>query len=236
MTSIFDIDAIQNSHNIDPILPFAIASGDWQMDCDRELCDRVFQHKLPSPLIRFYQWSTPTLSLGYHQSRESLPAIPDNINVVQRPTGGRAVLHQACGPTADLTYCIVARDLGRNRRQVYTSLCQFLVDGLGKLGVEVEFGSGGRGYIGEASCFRTATTADLCWRGKKVVGSAQWWRQTTVLQHGTILLGPDRQQWEAVLPGSSAGIVGINEILQTAVTVEEAIAAFSQAARERFGV
>ena len=153
--------------------------------------------------------------------------------MVKRPTGGRAVLHQASGPTADLTYCIVARDLGRNRRQVYTSLCQFLVDGLRNLGIEVGFGGGGRGYIGEASCFRTATTADLCWQTKKLVGSAQWWRQTTVLQHGTILMKPDRQLWESVLPGSSAGIVGINEILQTDVTVEEAIAVFSQAAREQ---
>lgn len=234
MTSIFEIDAIQSNTFTDLILPFTVASGKWQMACDRELCERVFQQQLPSPILRFYQWQTPTLSLGYHQKPESVPYIPNTIDIVCRPTGGRAVLHQATGPIADLTYCIVARDLGRNRRQVYEFLCQFLVDGLRNLGVEVGFGSGGRGYIGEASCFRTATAADLCWRNQKLVGSAQWWRQTTVLQHGTILLNPDRPLWESIIPGSSDAVIGINEILESAVTVEETIAAFSQTARVRF--
>ncbi|MEM9534140.1 MAG: lipoate--protein ligase family protein [Cyanobacteria bacterium P01_E01_bin.45] len=220
------------------ILPFTVASGDQQMTRDRELCNRVFERVVSAPILRFYQWTRPTLSLGYHQKTESLPAIPEHLtralDVVRRPTGGRAVLHQASGPDADLTYCIVAHDLGMNRRQAYTYLCQFLIDGLQRLGVTADFGDGGRGYIGEASCFRTATSADVCWRGKKLVGSAQLWRKQTVLQHGTILLDPDRTLWETVLPGSSQQVIGLNEILIQSVEVEEAIAAFSQAATQWF--
>ena len=220
------------------ILPFNIASGEHQMARDRELCNSVFEQALSAPILRFYQWERPTLSLGYHQSPESLPAIPNPLaqplDIVRRPTGGRAVLHQASGLSADLTYCIVARDLGMNRRQAYTYLCQFLIDGLRLLGVDADFGDGGRGYIGEASCFRTATSADLCWQGKKLVGSAQLWRKQTVLQHGTILLDPDRSLWEAILPGSSQQVIGLNEILKQPVDVEDAIAAFNQAATQQF--
>lgn len=207
---------------------------------DRELCADVFERAISAPALRFYQWTRPTLSLGYHQTPDSLPVAPDrltqHLDLVRRPTGGRAVLHQASSPSSDLTYCIVARDLGMNRRQAYTYLCQFLKDGLRLLGVNADFGDGGRGYIGEASCFRTATSADLCWHGKKLVGSAQLWRKQTVLQHGTILLDPDRALWEAVLPGSSQQVIGLNEILQQPIGVGEAIAAFSQAATQCFAV
>ncbi|MEM9566744.1 MAG: lipoate--protein ligase family protein [Cyanobacteria bacterium P01_E01_bin.34] len=220
------------------ILPFTVASGDQQMTRDRDLCDRVFEGAISAPVLRFYQWKQPTLSLGYHQQKESLPAIPEHLSreldIVRRPTGGRAVLHQASGPNADLTYCIVARDLAMNRRQAYTYLCQFLIDGLQRLGVTADFGDGGRGYIGEASCFRTATSADVCWQGKKLVGSAQLWRKNTVLQHGTILLDPDRTLWETVLPGSSQQVIGLNEILEQPVCIEDAIAAFGQTATHCF--
>lgn len=221
------------------ILPFTVASGEEQMARDRDLCDRVFERAISAPILRFYQWAKPTLSLGYHQTPESLPVVPahlaQHLDLVRRPTGGRAVLHQASGPNADITYCIVARDLGMNRRRAYTYLCQFLVDGLRHLGVEVEFGSGGRGYIGEASCFRTATAADLSWQGKKVVGSAQLWRHQTVLQHGTILLQPDRPLWESVIPGSSREVVGLSEVLNRSVAATDVMTCLSRAAREQFG-
>ena len=221
------------------ILPFTVASGDQQMSRDRELCERVFERTISAPILRFYQWKRPTLSLGYHQTPDSLAAISEqfaqHLDLVRRPTGGRAVLHQASGPHADLTYCIVARDLGMNRRRAYTYLCQFLVDGLRHLGVELEFSSGGRGYIGEASCFRTATAADLCWQGKKVVGSAQLWRQQTVLQHGTILLQPDRPLWESVIPGSSREVIGLSEVLHRPVAAKDVITCLSRSAREQFG-
>jgi lipoate-protein ligase A len=68
------------------------------------------------------------------------------------------------------------------------------------------------GYQQRLSCFATATTADLVWQGLKVVGSAQLWQQGVVLQHGTILLAPDRDQWDKVLPGSGLRLKGVWEI------------------------
>jgi CheY-like chemotaxis protein len=52
-----------------------------------------------APALRFYRWSRPTLSLGFHQ--RFLPAHwrelarSGAIELVRRPSGGRAVLHGA---------------------------------------------------------------------------------------------------------------------------------------------
>ncbi len=206
------------------------------MAIDRWLLDRVEMGEMEGPVLRFYQWAAPTLSLGFHQKLSSLPKGVGELDVVRRPTGGRAVLHQATGELGDLTYGIVADGLGTHRRRAYERLCQFLRRGLLDLGVEVSFGEGGRGYVGEASCFRTATAADLCWRGRKLVGSAQVWRRQVVLQHGTILLQPDRELWERVLPGSSQGVVGVNEVLSNPVEIDRAIATLTHAASDCLGV
>ncbi len=173
---------------------------------------------LNQPILRFYQWSAPTISLGYHQ-RERLDS---TLAQVRRPTGGRAVLHQAGGEYADLTYAIAWPQLPR--RDAYAWLCRFLVVGLANLGREVQLGTASRGYIGERSCFRTTTAADLCWQGKKVIGSAQVWQQGSVLQHGTLLLAPDWDLWEQVMPGSTAQVTGLPG-LTPRVVIEALVAA-----------
>lgn len=189
--------------------PWVCQPGELAMATDRLMLTR--SRLLNQPILRFYQWSEPTLSLGYHQLGDSVSQAVTQpaIATVQRPTGGRAVLHQAGGERADLTYAIAWPQLPR--QNAYAWLCQFLVQGLATLGFELSLGhSRSRGYIGERSCFRTATAADLCWQGKKVVGSAQVWQQGTVLQHGTILLKPDWQLWEQVLPGSTSQVIGLD--------------------------
>ncbi|MEO0852955.1 MAG: lipoate--protein ligase family protein, partial [Cyanobacteria bacterium J06648_11] len=105
------------------------------------------------------------------------------------------------------------------------------IRGVAALGVELEFGRAGRGYVGEASCFRTATAADLCWQGRKVIGSAQLWRGSAVLQHGTILLDPDRAVWDRILPGSSQSIAGLTKARGSAFEIVEAVAGLTEAAR-----
>jgi lipoate-protein ligase A len=208
------------------------------MATDAWLFRQVHEAIAPSLVLRFYQWDRPTLSLGQHQRVDSLPNLSSTRQLlwVRRPTGGRAVLHQASGEGADLTYCIVAKGLGTHRRRVYEHLCQFLHRGFARLGIDLTVGSSHRGYVKEASCFRSATSADLCWQQRKLVGSAQYWQQGTVLQHGTILLQPDRAFWERVLPGSSQGVVGANEIASQPVAVAELVQILTEAASESFGI
>ncbi|MEO1134554.1 MAG: lipoate--protein ligase family protein, partial [Cyanobacteria bacterium J06639_1] len=206
------------------LLPFVIQSGAVQMATDDWMLERVRAADAPAAILRFYQWSQPTLSLGFHQKTRSLPASLPNLDIVRRPTGGRAVLHQATGERADLTYSLAIANARGSRHEVYQQLCEFLIRGVATLGVELEFGMAGRGYAGEASCFRTATSADLCWQGRKVIGSAQLWRGSAVLQHGTILLDPDRAIWDRVLPGSSQRVVGLTEAGTEPFEISKAIA------------
>ena len=133
------------------------------------------QHRLgfhPSAL-RFYTWSPPAISLGYHQRNWSdhwseLTWRGQTINLVRRPTGGRAVLHQG-----DLTYAIITSGLTGNRTEAYKTLCQFLIEGWRSLGVSLFYGEAGRGYIHNPDCFNTATAADLVTvNGSKLIGSA----------------------------------------------------------------
>ncbi len=101
------------------------------------------QHKLGllPPTLRFYTWSAPAISLGYHQSNwpeywQQLTWQGVPLELVRRPTGGRAVLHQG-----DLTYAVVTSGVCGSRVQVYQELCEFLIQGWRSLGVELHYGN-----------------------------------------------------------------------------------------------
>lgn len=174
------------------------ASGAKHMAIDSWLLDQHLAGQQPSSL-RFYTWKTPTISLGYHQRQ-----FPDHWNhleykgqpveIVRRPTGGRAVLHQG-----DLTYALVTSGLSGSRQEIYRQLCQFLITGWQDLGVQLSFGRARRDYIKNPNCFGTATAADLVTDdGYKLIGSAQVYRQGCVLQHGSIRLRPDSELYSQV--------------------------------------
>jgi len=169
------------------------------METDNSLLDCHSQNlnqSVDSPtILRFYRWTPPAISLGFHQKqypdRWNAIAQKHHLDIVHRPSGGRAVLHKG-----DLTYSVITDVNGdnfrRSHREVYEYICQFLIDGLKKLGVSLEYGQAGRGYIHNPSCFSTATNADLVIAdGRKLIGSAQVYRHNSVLQHGSIAIAPD---------------------------------------------
>ncbi|PSN17719.1 hypothetical protein C7271_16240 [filamentous cyanobacterium CCP5] len=173
------------------------AAGTVQMAIDAWLLDQFCQGHFPC--LRFYTWERPTLSLGYHQRRwpQSWAEIPD-LDIVRRPTGGRAVLHQG-----DLTYALVMEQPRGRRSQVYRDICRFLIEGLAALDMPVDFGGDGR-YRDNPNCFGTSTAADLVDlnKGSKRVGSAQVWRDGGLLQHGSILLRPDSALFQQIFQQS----------------------------------
>jgi lipoate---protein ligase len=74
-----------------------------------------------------------------------------------------------------------------------------LIEGWRSLGVKLDYGNLGRGDSGQANCFQTATQADLVTEsGIKLIGSAQAWQHTTVLQHGSMQIHRDLQLWNTV--------------------------------------
>lgn len=175
------------------LIPFLEASGSVQMAIDRWLLQQHLSGNYPSTL-RFYTWSPPAISLGYHQKQypqhwENLTWKGQTLDLVRRPTGGRAVLHQG-----DLTYTVVTSGLVGSRLENYHQICEFLVQGWRSLNVQLNYGTAGRGYIHNPNCFATATGADLVLpNGAKFIGSAQLIKGGAILQHGSMRLQPDAE-------------------------------------------
>ncbi|MEH2456668.1 lipoate--protein ligase family protein [Nostoc sp.] len=220
------------SNQIWRLIPLLEAAGNVQMAIDLWLLKQHQSGKHPSTL-RFYTWSPPAISLGYHQRQypeywQHLTWQGQKLDLVPRPTGGRAVLHQG-----DLTYAVVTSGLTGNRLQVYETICEFLIQGWRSLGVELHYGTAGRGYIHNPNCFGTATSADLVLPdGGKLIGSAQLRRGGTILQHGSIRLQPDAELFTQVFGAESFTDVQLPQSL----SIEKIIAALVIAASDRFNI
>ena len=222
--------------NVWRLIPLLEAPGKIQMAIDRWAIEQHQLGFLPSTL-RFYTWSPPAISLGYHQHRypeqwQNLSWQGVSLDLVQRPTGGRAVLHQG-----DLTYALVTSGLSGSRIQAYQQICEFLIQGWRSLGVELHYGLAGRGYIHNPNCFGTATGADLVLvDGTKLIGSAQLRRGKAILQHGSIRLEPDAELFKQVFGVEAFTPVQLPQAQRGEDLIHTVIDALVVAACDRFGV
>jgi lipoate-protein ligase A len=212
------------------LIPLLNASGNVQMAIDRWLLEQHQSGKHP-PTLRFYTWSPPAISLGYHQRQypecwQNFIWRDQQLDLVRRPTGGRAVLHQG-----DLTYAVITSGIAGSRLQIYEKICEFLIQGWRSLGVELRYGTAGRGYIHNPNCFGTATGADLVLLdGAKLIGSAQLRRGEAILQHGSMRLQPDAALFAQVFNTESLTTALIPQNL----SLEKIIAALIAAACDCF--
>ena len=140
--------------------------------------------------LRFYTWSTPTLSLGRFEDESVIDmarAREDGVRVVRRPTGGRVVLH-----CEDLTYAVTTRrGAGPGGLESYRMIAECVARGIARLGIEVrlERSMGVKSEVRRKPCFVSASRYEILHRGRKVAGSAQKAGINAVLQHGSIPLG-----------------------------------------------
>jgi len=206
-----------------------------------EVLLRLHERGESPPTLRLYQWRPPAVSLGYFQRRHRLDhgaCRRLGLEVVRRPTGGRAVLH-----LDDLTYSVVAGDpeeLPASPAAAYRLLCEGLRAGLRLLGVEAEPGREALKPPQPEVCFLRQTAADIVHRGRKLVGSAQTWRGTSLLQHGSIVLKPQAQALSAVFGAEEqaleARLTSLSEILGRTVEAEEVGQAIREGLASLLGV
>ena len=168
-------------------------SGKFNMDFDMELVSNF----LGSPLLRIYRWSPYCISLGANQDFSSIDtekADVDNLDIVKRPTGGRAILH-----AEELTYSVVyPLSFENSSKKIYREINLALKCGL--IGynqmlenIELEniqpnfpsFYKNAKSTL----CFAVSAMNELNYNGKKIVGSAQRKIGNVILQHGSILCG-----------------------------------------------
>ena len=164
------------------------------MQIDSDLLNFAIENRLEEPIFRLYGWSPACVSLGRNQNDEFLDLEflkSKNIDVVRRLTGGRALLHDK-----ELTYSYVCSvsslKNGESVVKSYKEISQFLIDGFDKLGIKLEFPLDKSPSAKFAYCMSISTGADLCFQGKKLVGSAQFRKDGYILQHGSILLDYDK--------------------------------------------
>ncbi len=148
------------------------------------------------PTIRFYRWRPACLSIGYAQSMVREVDLDrcrqEGVDVVRRPTGGRAILHDR-----ELTYSLVASDsnplVSGGIVESYRKISAGIVAGLRRLGADASAtqGRGGPPSARTAACFDAVSHYEVTVNGRKIVGSAQMRRQGTILQHGSLLLQVD---------------------------------------------
>jgi lipoyl(octanoyl) transferase len=159
-------------------------------------------------VLRVYGWSAPTLSLGRNQRavgvyRDDLMTDQD-IGVVRRPTGGRALLHHR-----EVTYSVTAPCAGDEPLlAAYASINALLISALKALGVPVAIAdpAGRSAAPTDLPCFAEPARGELTLGGRKLVGSAQWRDRGALLQHGSILLDDDQSSIPGLMrePGDDA--------------------------------
>ena len=162
-------------------------TGKKNMEIDSLLFEKAIYENAKEPILRFYSWFPACVSLGKNQSESTINkkyCKKNNIDIVRRITGGRALLHQD-----ELTYsfiCSVDFLKDTSIKKSYEIISGGLIEGFKKIGLDVNFGNQ-KPDLNHNYCMLLSTGADLNYNNKKIVGSAQYRARGYILQHGSIL-------------------------------------------------
>jgi lipoyl(octanoyl) transferase len=174
-------------------------TGADNMKYDEQLAQRLLTSDHPF-IVRVYGWSPSAISLGWHQNIgeiDEAKCSAQGIDIVRRPTGGRAILH-----SDEVTYSVAMIASQKSVLSVYQQISEALVLGLKELGADVALEKSQPHFPSvyktpsSVACFASVARYEIHIGGRKLVGSAQrrFARsdgREVVLQHGSILLGQD---------------------------------------------
>lgn len=198
------------------IIPYETRTGKENMQIDSDLLDFAIKNELKEPIFRLYGWEPACVSLGRNQKDDFLDyelLNSKNIDVVRRLTGGRALLHDN-----EITYSFICPESflqnGSHIVSSYKEISQILIDKFKKLGIDLDFGASKPIKTGFDYCMLISTGADLCYKEKKLIGSAQCRSHGYILQHGSILYDYDKNLLEEIFKEkvSTDEITSIKEI------------------------
>ena len=195
--------------------------------------------------LRIYGFTPPCLSLGRLQPESDVDLVAcasDGVDVVRRPSGGRAVLHDQ-----EVTYALVCRTtdplLGGHVLESCARIHAAVARGLETLGIHAVENAPSADLRGaaiqaaaSADCFATPAAHELVdSQGRKLVGSAQARYRGALLQHGSVLLEPPRAATYLLRTAARPG-TGIRQLLGRPVTRDELGNALAAGFRAVLGV
>ena len=170
-------------------------SGGFNMKRDLDIAGNISPDET---VLRLYRWKPYCISLGANQIKNEIDFKKTDeagIDVVKRPTGGRAILH-----AEELTYAVIMPlSEGSSARNIYRDINLALLEGLKKFDIRLaeagleenqpDFPEIYRKESKSTLCFAVSAKNELKFGGKKLVGSAQRKLGRVILQHGSILCG-----------------------------------------------
>lgn len=197
-------------------IPFEVKTGQENMQIDSDLLEYAIKNQLKEPIFRLYGWSPACVSLGRNQKSDFLDLAflkQNNIDYVRRLTGGRALLHDN-----EITYSYICPasflENGENVVNSYKEISKILIAALKKLDIELDFGGIKKVNGHKDYCMLVSTGADLCYKNRKLIGSAQFRKEGYILQHGSILYDYDKELLEKIFKEEvdTSSIISIKEI------------------------
>ncbi len=209
-----------------------LRSGAENMEIDRKLMDAFldgrFQEKYgrESCLWRFYAWQPFAVTMGYNQDMAGIDlekCRSAGIDVVRRPTGGRAVFH-----ADEFTYSFFI-DTALDNAELYKAVHEVIRLALRGLGIDAGFcrstlrEAKTDGAAGSVSCFTASARHELQVDGRKLVGSAQRRTRGVLLQHGSLPLSGRHKELSGLIacPGSTGAAEIRQEMERKTVSLED---------------
>ena len=199
----------------------------------------------PLPVLRFYRWKPPGLSLGNAQAVKGVIDVEfcasEGIGIVRRITGGNAVLHDR-----ELTYSFIVDEslVPASIQESYKYISSGILRALSLLGLDATMNNAVENGEKSAVCFQEPSWYEILVNGKKLVGSAQKRTQGKVLQHGAVLLDSDITRYshcflshsEKMVASLSERMTSIHNELRKAVSYEELSRAMQWGFEEALGI
>lgn len=191
------------------LIKYSVHNGFENMQFDSDLLDNAILCKSNYPIFRLYGWNPMCISLGRNQKCDFRK---EGIDIVRRLTGGRALLHDN-----EVTYSCVCPisyiPNGDSIMQSYKYISGILIGFFRTLGIKLDYGENKKVSTHYDYCMLLSTGADVCYKGKKIIGSAQYRKNGYILQHGSILFGYNKSLLEELFNEKIENIATVNEVL-----------------------
>ena len=183
-----------------------------------ELENRLLSERKRS--LTIYSRDRPVVSLGRFNPVDEYVdesfAERNGITVIRRMSGGSAIYSDR----DQLVFTFVTeRTAFRDKEESYRTICGYLVDTLGILGIDAEY----------------KPMNDVLVNGKKISGCAQYRDRDTLLHHGTLILKLDSDMMDGVLrpvkDRKYPGLTSVEEALGYMPERKEILKAFGEGFR-----